>query len=123
MKKLFLVILICFCLCACDSNSDKLNSDGTIKYTYAKELIINESAILIDVRTQEEYNEEHINGAQLLTLDDINEDSVAGVVTSKDTPVIVYCASGNRSKQAMEELEKLGYTDVYDLGAISNWEE
>lgn len=123
MKKIFLVILICFCLCACSSDSNKLNSDGTISYTYAKELIINEGAILIDVRTQEEYDESHIDGAQLLTLDAINDDSASGIIDDKSIPVIVYCRSGNRSKQAMEELENLGYTDVYDLGAMSNWQE
>lgn len=124
MKRLFLVMFICLGLCCgCSGDNDNINSDGTISYTYAKELIINENAILVDVRTEDEYNEGHIEGAKLLTLDDINEDSASDVIDSMDAYVIVYCKSGNRSNKAMRVLNDLGYDNVYDLGAMSNWEE
>jgi len=121
MKKFLLILLciICFSGCASESN----NSNGKITYVEAKEQIINHGAVLIDVRTEDEYNQKHIDGATLLTLDNINEDSVSNIVSNKDIPIIVYCQSGNRSNQAYVKLINLGYTEVYDLGAISNWEE
>lgn len=118
MKKLLIILLGVFCLVGCSSSDD-----STVSYLEAKEKIINEGAILVDVRTEEEYNTEHIDGAVLLTLDTINEESVASVIENKDTPIIVYCQSGNRSGQALDLLKDLGYSEVYDLGAISNWEE
>lgn len=121
MKKL-LIILLCFiCLSGCSEND--ANDDGMISYIDAKEKIINNGAILVDVRTEEEYNENHIDGAILLTLDTIDEETVASVIDSKEDIIIVYCKSGNRSHQAYEKLKDLGYTEVYDLGAKSNWEE
>lgn len=123
MKKIFVIsVIIIFCLCGCGTDS-KLNSDGTIDYVYAKELMINENAILVDVRSEDEYNEGHIDGALLLPVDSINEDSASEVIESKDSTVIVYCRSGNRSSQALQILNDLGYENVYDLGAMSNWEE
>mgnify|MGYP005782752559 FL=1 len=123
MKRIFVIsVIIIFCLCGCGTDS-KLNSDGTIDYVYAKELMINENAILVDVRSEDEYNEGHIDGALLLPVDSINEDSASEVIESKDSTVIVYCRSGNRSSQALQILNDLGYENVYDLGAMSNWEE
>ena len=121
MKKVFFVCFIMIVIiCGCSSNNT--NSD-LISYIDAKEMIINDGAILIDVRTEDEYNEEHISGAVLLDVNNINEDSAKNVINTLDTEVIVYCKSGNRSNQAKELLEDLGYTKVYDLGAMSNWEE
>ena len=123
MKRIFVIsVIIIFCLCGCGTDS-KLNSDGTIDYVYAKELMINENAILVDVRSEDEYNEGHIDGALLLPVDSINEDSASEVIESKDSTVIVYCRSGNRSSQALQILNDLGYENVYNLGAMSNWEE
>lgn len=119
MKKLFVLFLGVFLLVGCSNNSD----NGLISYKDAKEKIINEGAIVVDVRTLDEYNEKHIGGAVLLSLDTINEEAVANVIDSKETPIIVYCQSGNRSSQALTKLEALGYTNVYDLGSINNWEE
>ena len=122
MKKFFIILLCIFCFGGC-SSSDSKQSVGLIDYVEAKEKIINEGAILIDVRTQDEYDAGHIDGATLLTLDTINETSVSDVVGSKEAVIIVYCRSGNRSHQALEKLQELGYENVYDLGAMSNWGE
>lgn len=121
MKKYFIVLLSIFLLVGC--SSDKNSDSGLISYMDAKEKIINNGAILIDVRTEEEFNQKHIDGAVLLTLDTISDDSASEVIDSKDTPVIVYCRSGNRSSQAVTLLSDLGYTNVYDLGSIDNWQE
>ena len=121
MKKLLVLLLGIFLLVGCSSSNDSDN--GLIGYMDAKEMIINDGAILVDVRTEDEYNENHIDGAVLLTLDTISEDTVSNITTNKETPIIVYCRSGNRSSQAVTVLEDLGYTEVYDLGSIDNWKE
>ena len=115
MKRLFIFIILIL-LVGCSSNED---SNGLISYMDAKEKIINEGAILVDVRTEEEYNSNHIGGAINIPIDSIS----SAVSLSKDNPIIVYCKSGNRSSQALEKLEALGYSNVYDLGSIDNWEE
>ena len=121
MKKIFLICLsLIFVLCGCGESSSK---EGLISYMKAKELIINEGAVLVDVRTEEEYNEKHIDGALLLTLDSITEETAVALINDKESDIIVYCKSGKRSSEAKEKLENLGYTHVYDLGSIDNWEE
>lgn len=121
MKKFLLVIVCMLCLVGCSDGKE--DGDTSVSYLEAKEKIINENAVLIDVRTEEEYNEKHIDGAILLTLDDIDEDSIKNIVSDKDAVIILYCQSGNRSSQALTKLTDLGYKEVYDLGAMSNWEE
>ena len=120
MRKYFIFIVCLVLLAGCTSNGD---DSHTVNYVQAKEQIINNGALLIDVRTKEEYDDGHIDGAILLTLDDINETSVSNVVNDKNKPIVVYCKSGVRSHQALEKLESLGYKNVYDLGAMSNWKE
>ena len=117
MKKKILTMLILF-LTGCSS----ISKTGVITYNDALKLINDNNAIIIDVRTETEYNEEHIDDAILMTLDTINENVAKDVINSKDSYVIVYCRSGNRSKQAQELLNNLGYTNVYNLGSINNWQ-
>ena len=117
MKKILLAIVCIFFLVGCSGDKYSVN------YVEAKEKIINEGAILVDVRTKEEYDENHITGAVLLTLDTIDEDTVKDTIGDKKNVVIVYCKSGKRSAEALEKLNNLGYKEVYDLGAMSNWKE
>lgn len=115
MKKLLILLVGIFLLSGCSNNED----NGLISYMDAKEKIINEGAIVVDVRTEDEYNENHIGGAINIPLD-----SISGAISfNPDTPIIVYCETGNRSSQALSKLESLGYTKVYDLGSIDNWRE
>lgn len=123
MKKLLIIIFCIFLLSGCGGTKNTDSSDGSVNYMEAKEKIINDGAILLDVRTKEEYDDKHIDGASLLPLDEINIDNISKLVSDKDIPIIVYCRSGNRSKQAKEKLIALGYSKVYDLGAMSNWKE
>ncbi len=118
MKKLYLLFLFIVFLVGCSSNSD----NGLISYMSAKEKIINNGAMLVDVRTKEEYDENHIDGATLLPLDSIS-DEVSNVISDKNTEIIVYCKSGKRSREALELLTGLGYKNVYDLGSIDNWKK
>lgn len=122
MKKILIILLCLILISGCKSTTNS-NNTNTISYIEAKEKIINEGAILVDVRTEDEYNEKHIDGAVLLSLDNISEESAGNIFSSKDVVIIVYCKSGNRSKQALDKLNDLGYANVYDLGSIDNWSE
>ena len=81
----------------------------------------NTDAVILDVREQDEYDSGHIPGAVLLPVNSIDETRAAQVIPTKDTTVLVYCRSGNRSKQASEKLVKLGYTNIVEIGGINSW--
>ncbi len=85
--------------------------------------ILNEApaAVMLDVRSEEEFITGHAAGAVLLPYDEVTADSAAAAIGSKDTPVLVYCRTGRRSRIAAEALLRLGYTRVYDLGSLTGW--
>ena len=88
----------------------------------AKALMDSESGyIIIDARTQEEYEQGHIPGAILIPEYEI-ADRAEKELPDKDQLILVYCRSGRRSKIAAEELVKLGYTNVKEFGGIIDWE-
>ena len=88
----------------------------------AKALMDSESGyIIIDARTQKEYDEGHIPGAILIPEYEI-ADRAEKELPDKDQLILVYCRSGRRSKIAAEELVKLGYTNVKEFGGIIDWE-
>lgn len=79
-----------------------------------------EKIVLVDVRTREEFEEEHIKGALLLPLDKIRHQA-SSVMPDKEAVYFIYCRSGNRSKSASAQLIEMGYHNIYDLGGIINW--
>ena len=79
----------------------------------------NGDAILLDVRTQEEYDQGHIPGAVCLPNEDILPD--LPIPFGKDAEILVYCRSGRRSAEAAEKLAAMGCTNVADFGGIQNW--
>ena len=88
----------------------------------AKALMDSESGyIIIDARTQSEYDEGHIPGAILIPEYEI-ADCAENELPDKNQLILVYCRSGRRSKIAAEELVKLGYTNVKEFGGIIDWE-
>ena len=76
--------------------------------------------IIVDVRTQEEYDEAHIPGAVNIANDTIGTDDIPEL-PDKDQVLLVYCRSGRRSKEASEKLAALGYTHVLEFGGIMTW--
>ena len=87
----------------------------------AKALMGSESGyIIIDARTQEEYDQGHIPGAILIPEYEI-ADRAEKELPDKEQLILVYCRSGRRSKIAAEELVKLGYTNVKEFGGIIDW--
>ena len=87
----------------------------------AKAMMDNGGVTVIDVREQDEYDSGHIKSAVLLPLGTITADTAEKVIESKDTAVLVYCRSGNRSKKASAILAKLGYKNIYEIGGITSW--
>lgn len=78
------------------------------------------SIVVLDVRTQEEFEEFRIPGARLLPDYELSERAELEI-PDKDTPIMVYCTSGSRAYEAAQWLVSRGYTAVYDFGTIYNW--
>jgi rhodanese-related sulfurtransferase len=76
--------------------------------------------IILDVRTPEEFQEKHIPGAVNIPNEAIGSSEVPGL-PEKAQLILVYCRSGNRSKQASEKLAALGYTNIIEFGGIQDW--
>lgn len=76
--------------------------------------------VILDVRTQEEYDQGHIPGAVLIPDYEI-EAKAEEVLTDKDQQILVYCRSGRRSKNAAQILVELGYTNIKEFGGILDW--
>ena len=87
----------------------------------AKERLDTEQGIiLVDVRTQEEFNEKHIPGSTLLPLNTFANEA-SKKLTDKQATIFVYCRSGSRSRSAVKMLLKQGYTNVFDFSGIASW--
>ncbi len=123
-NKRFLIMLLTLALpfgCVGCSNGGSATYEQ-ISGAEAKALMDSESGyIIIDARTQEEYDEGHIPGAILIPEYEI-ADRAEKELPDKDQLILVYCRSGRRSKIAAEELVKLGYTNVKEFGGIIDWE-
>lgn len=128
MKKGLLVLMMLVgVLCAC--GGEELPQEETVAVTFRQIsqeeartiMATNQEAVILDVRTQEEYDSGHIVDAVLLPVDEITEETAREVIPTKDTQVLVYCRSGNRSVTASKELVLLGYTEVYEFGGINTW--
>ena len=79
-----------------------------------------EGFVIVDARTQSEYDEGHIGNAILIPEYEIT-DRAEAEIPEKDTLILVYCRSGRRSKEASEKLVALGYTNILEFGGINDW--
>lgn len=77
--------------------------------------------VLLDVRTQEEFDNGHIPGALLLPYDEIDQKALQ-LLPEKEKEIIIYCRSGRRSAIAKDSLEALGYNNVKDFGGMNRWQ-
>jgi len=88
----------------------------------AKQMMQNtDNSILLDVRTTEEFEEQHIKGAILIPDYEIGS-RAAAELPDKNALILIYCRSGRRSANVARELIKMGYTNVYDFGGIIDWQ-
>ncbi|MBQ5671583.1 MAG: rhodanese-like domain-containing protein [Oscillospiraceae bacterium] len=121
MKRVILLLLAFVILLSGCANSQ----GGSIMWrTVSQEeamKIMEEEAdyVILDVRTQAEYDEGHIPGAVLVPHDTIKGD--VPELPDKKQLILVYCRSGNRSKQAAQALADAGYESVVEFGGINTW--
>ena len=123
MKKLVVLLLAVMLLTACGQDKENMQEAVYVNITAAeaKEIMdTQEGYVILDARTQEEYDEGHIPGAILIPYDEILE-KAEDVLTDKNQLILVYCRSGRRSKLAAEDLVKLGYTNIKEFGGIIDW--
>ena len=123
MKKLILLLLTAMLLTAC--GQPNTNNQETVYMNItaqeAKQIMDSEEGyIILDTRTQAEYDEGHIPGAIVISHDEI-EEKAEQLLSDKDQLLLVYCRSGRRSKLAAEALVKLGYTNIKEFGGIIDW--
>jgi len=85
----------------------------------AKEMMV-EGNVILDVRTNEEYNAGHIENSILLPVDSILKGDYS-LIPDKNKIILVYCRSGNRSATASKALVEAGYMQIYDFGGINDW--
>jgi rhodanese-related sulfurtransferase len=123
MKKCLAVLLAVLLLTGCEQTKEKAQEAVYMNITaeQAKEIMDSqEGYIILDTRTQEEYDQGHIPGAIVIPHDEVMEKAEAQL-PDKDQLILVYCRSGRRSKLAAEDLVKLGYTNIREFGGILDW--
>ena len=123
MKKLLFLFLSLMLLSACGQNTVNDQEAAYMNITAEEAKAIMDSQVgyvILDVRTQEEYDQGHIPGAIVISHEEIAE-KAEGVLTDKDQLILVYCRSGRRSKLAAEALAELGYTNIKEFGGIIDW--
>ena len=120
MKKIIPFLMSLLLLVGCASQS-KESTYRQITMEEAVTMMQEESGyIILDVRTAEEYSEKHIPGAINIPNETIGADDIPEL-PDKDQLILIYCRSGNRSKQAADKLVKLGYTNIMEFGGINDW--
>ena len=120
MKKILPIFLVALLLVGCTAPAEEItyrqiNMDEAI--TMMEE---GSGYIILDVRTLGEFEEKHIPGAINVANETIGTDEIPEL-PDKDQLILVYCRSGNRSKQASEKLVALGYTNIVEFGGINDW--
>ena len=120
MRKLLSVFLAAILLAGCSAPKETA-SYRQISMDEAITMMEEESGyIILDVRTPEEFADKHIPGAVNIPNETIGTEEIPEL-PDKDQLILVYCRSGNRSKQASEKLAALGYTNVVEFGGINSW--
>lgn len=120
MKRIIPILMALLLLSGCATQSAK-KTYRQITMEEAVTMLEEETEyIILDVRTAEEYSEKHIPGAINIANESIGTEDIPEL-PDKDQLILVYCRSGNRSKQASEKLVKLGYTNIVEIGGINRW--
>lgn len=116
MKKIFaLMIFVCMLSTACGNDFKNISHDE------AKKIIAeNPDAIILDVRTQEEYDKKHIPKALLVPIENLRAGDFS-TLPDKNKIILVYCWTGRRAEDSAKILIEHGYKNVYDFGGLVDW--
>ena len=115
------ILMALLLLSGCAAQAQKEQSNRQINMDEAIAMMEAENVyIILDVRTPEEFSEKHIPGAINIANETIGSEEIPEL-PDKDQLILVYCRSGNRSRQASEKLVALGYTNIVEFGGINDW--
>ena len=118
---LIMTLLLTGCASPAPTSSPEANTYRQITMQEAVEMMEKEeNYIILDVRTHEEFAAGHIPGAIVIPNETIGTEEIPQL-PDKDQLIMVYCRSGNRSRQASDKLVKLGYTSIVEFGGINDW--
>ncbi len=125
MKRVFpillVILLLCLAGCAVGGQAVEMNTYTQIDQEMAKTMMAaDDGHVVVDVRRQDEYDAGHIPGAILIPNESISA-TQPELLPDLDQIILVYCRSGNRSKQAAQKLAEIGYTNIYEFGGIIDW--
>jgi len=118
------MLVVVILLAGCSSQEKKAdNSVSVNKITAAEAKAMIEGGgdlVVLDVRTQEEYDEGHLENAVLIPDTEISAKAPT-VLADQNQTILVYCRTGRRSAEAAKKLVDIGYTNIYDFGGIVDW--
>ncbi|MCR5771277.1 MAG: rhodanese-like domain-containing protein [Butyrivibrio sp.] len=129
MNKILIIAIVAAILCLTGCSAANNNqTDDTMEGTYmqisqekAMEMMkLDDGHVIVDVRRQDEYDMGHIKGAILIPNETIGT-TQPEELPDLDQIILVYCRSGNRSKDASQKLADMGYTNIYEFGGINTW--
>ena len=116
-----IILMAALILTGCGPSADDKKTYRQVSPEEAAAIMEKETDyIILDVRTQEEYETAHIPGAICIPNETIGTGDIPQL-PDKDQLILVYCRSGNRSKQASEKLAKQGYANIVEFGGINSW--
>ena len=115
-----IIVLVLCILLVTGCNEKETLAEGQITGEQAQVYVEEGNTKLVDVRTDVEFDEGHIDGAISIPMG-TPKVMIERMLKDKEERIIVYCRSGNRSHTFVNELKEMGYTNVYDLGAMDNW--
>ena len=113
--KLLLLIFVIFLTGCAGSSYQEISPKD------AYSMMVTEDVFVVDVRTLEEFNTGHLDGAINVPVDSVKSDFFDKVTDNKDSKIIIYCQSGRRAVDALNVLSGMGYTNLYTFGGINDW--
>ena len=131
MRRIVILLMAAFLFqlagCSSKAKGPVMDGDGMVRsYSQisqeeAKQMMEKDDGhVVVDVRRQDEYDAGHIPGAILIPNESIGTEQ-PDELPDLDQVILIYCRSGNRSKQAAQKLFDMGYTNIYEFGGIIDW--
>ena len=115
MKKIAYILIFILSLTACK----QVTSQTQINATQINSELVTKQAVLLDVRTPDEYRSGHVDNALLAPHDSISQ-TITGIAPDKNQIIYLYCRSGHRAGIALNTLKTMGYTRVVNLGGLND---